>query len=230
MMNKSTSNTRDWKGRVLVTSGPTRAYIDRIRYIANTSSGVLGARIVESLISRNIAVTHIRGTGSEKPNINNAPFFESVESETIDDVISSIKTAASHGDIEAVVHAMAVLDYVPEKRYEAKKSSGDDYWDIRLVRTPKVISILREVMPEAYIVGFKLEVGVSEEELVRRAGVPLNKYGLDIVVANDLDTVSETHHEAVFVGPGCKIIGRADTKEKIARIITEYVVNSMKTV
>ena len=215
--------TTDNIHRVLVTSGPTRAYIDRIRYITNTSSGALGARIVEALISRGFPVTHIYGAGSEQPDVQNSSLIESLEVITVDDLSIAVKEVCARGDISAVVHAMAVLDYAPESSLETKKKSGGDFWDIRLVRTPKIISVLREIVPGAFTVGFKLEAGISDKELICRADVLLKKYGLDAVVANDLDRVNEIRHDAVIIGPGKKIIARCETKEEIAGIVTEMI-------
>ncbi len=212
---------------VLVTSGPTRAYFDRIRYIANTSSGMLGARIVDKLVMRGIRVIHLFGEGSEQPRVYNSPLLESVPVVTVDDVMAGVKNIAGRSDISAVVHAMAVLDYVPESRLETKKASGDDCWNIRLVGTPKVFSVIRELFPDAYTIGFKLEAGISEDELVRQAGKSLLAYGLDIVVANDLDRVSSDRHEALFIGSGNKILARAATKDEIADKITENIIENI---
>ena len=178
---------------MLVTSGPTRAYIDHVRYIANASTGALGARIVEALTARNIPVVHLYGAGSEKPSvgaIHESPqLLESIPVTTVDDLIQAVEAAAQRGDIAAVIHAMAVLDYVPEAMIEGKMPSGEDHWDIRLVRTPKVIGLLRELMPDSCIVGFKLESGISDRELVARAAALMDKYRLDLVVANRLENI-----------------------------------------
>jgi len=214
--------------RVLVTSGPTRAYIDRIRYIANTSSGALGARIVEALTERDVPVIHIYGLGSEKPRVRNGYLLTSREAVTVDDVIASVKEACTGGGVSAVVHAMAVLDYVPENRRETKKKSGDASWDIRLVRTPKVVSIIRELLPKAYMVGFKLETGAGEEELIRRAGALVHEYGLNLVVANDLDRISGERHEAVLIGPGNELLARCESKEEIAERICGYILEFVR--
>jgi len=206
--------------RVLVTSGPTRAYFDRIRYIANTSTGALGARIVEAVASAGFPVTHLYGIDSERPNVDRPGSIESIEAVTVDDVISTVRTVCGRGDVGAVVHAMAVLDYVPERRLDEKKKSGDVFWDIRLVRSPKVIEILRDLLPEAFIVGFKLEAGCDDDVLVDRATSLLERHGLGAVVANTLERVSPGRHEALIVGPDRRILCRPETKESIAEAIT----------
>jgi len=209
--------------RVLVTSGPTRAYVDRIRYFSNTSTGVLGSEIVKALIDRNISVVHIYSQGSEPPKDYNRQLLESHKIVTIEDLIDAVKKVTAHGDITAVVHAMAVLDYIPDSKLITKNKSGEDSWNIRLVRTPKVIEIMRKIMPDAYFVGFKLEAGVTEEELVESAGVLLHKYFLDIVIANDLDRVREKRHEALFVGRENQILNRLNTKKEIAEKLAELI-------
>ncbi|MDP2983364.1 MAG: phosphopantothenoylcysteine decarboxylase [Candidatus Latescibacter sp.] len=214
-------------GKVLVTSGPTRAWLDRVRYIANTSTGALGARVAEALVSRGIRVKLIRGLGGESPSVSVSSLLEEVEVVTIDDLIEQIRITAASGNIRAVVHAMAVLDYVPECKMGGKQPSSTEFWDVRLVRAPKVIALIRELLPDACTVGFKLEAGVSEEELAARAGDSLRRYNLDMVVANDLDRVAPDAHEAIFVAPGGTIIDRASSKKEIAAKIAEFIVSRM---
>ena len=209
--------------KILVTSGPTRAYVDRIRYFANTSTGILGSKIVEALLNRGIPVVHLYGLGSETPECKSRELLESIEVITVNDVIDALKKVVSSGTISAVVHAMAVLDYVPESKLPGKKKSRENFWDIRLVRTPKIIMILRELLPDAYVVGFKLETGVTEEELVKRAGVLVQKYLLDMVVANDLDRVTRTQHNALFINRENKILARLTTKDEIAEKLADII-------
>ena len=215
-------------GHVLVTSGPTRAYLDRIRYIANTSSGSLGSSIVESLINRDVPVIHLHGQGSETPDINNNRLLESIPVTTVNDLIDNVEKIAGSGDISAVIHAMAVLDYVPESLLDTKKKSGDEHWDVRLVKTPKVIEIIRKLMPDAYCVGFKLEAGVTEEQLIEKAGNLLQSFDIDLVIANDIDRVSETEHEAIFIGKGNRVIKHLHTKIEIAENVAELIVERIK--
>jgi phosphopantothenate---cysteine ligase (CTP) len=212
-------------GKVLVTSGPTRVWLDRVRYIANASTGALGARIVEALISRDIPVKLIRGLGGESPGVNERSLLEEVEVASVGELIEQIQKLQGCDDIRAVVHSMAVLDYVPEYTMDEKRSSSSEFWDIRLVRMIKVTSLIRKFLPDACIVGFKLEAGVSEKELISRAGDSLDRYNLDLVVANDLDSVGPDSHEAIFVTPGGKILHRAASKQEIAAKISDFIVS-----
>lgn len=213
--------------RVLVTSGPTRALIDSIRYIANTSSGSLGSRIVETFLDRGIPVIHIYGSGSETPAVSEDRLYESIRVTTVDDLVDVIITIAAQGGIAAVVHAMAVLDYVPESKLQGKKPSGEEYWDIRLVRTPKVIELIRELIPDAFTVGFKLESGISDEELVNRAVSLLERCKLGLVIANRLEHIDDKHHDAFFVGEGRRVIATALSKKDIAVKLADYIMENM---
>lgn len=200
---------------VLVTSGPTRAYFDRIRYIANTSTGALGALVVEELSRRNIPVVHLYGTGSRQPHSMSSGAVTSREIVTVDDLISAVDDVAETRNIAAVVHAMAVLDYTPEETKAEKIPSGRDYWNVRMKKTPKVAARIRAKIPGAWMAGFKLESGIAEEELIRRATTMMKRYDLDLTVANILENVSEESHDAVFIGRD-GILGRAATKREIA--------------
>ena len=209
---------------MLVTSGPTRAWLDRVRYIANSSTGALGARIVEALIARDVPVRHIRGFGGESPAVNNTSLLEEIEIPAIGDLIEQIQRLQGCDDIRGVVHAMAVLDYVPESAMDRKRPSSSEFWDIRLIRMIKVTSLIRKFLPDACMIGFKLEAGVSEEELISRAEESLEQHNLDLVVANDLDYVGPGSHTAIFVAPGGKILHRASSKEEIAAKIAEFLI------
>ncbi|MHB9029136.1 MAG: phosphopantothenoylcysteine decarboxylase domain-containing protein [Candidatus Latescibacterota bacterium] len=213
-------------GCVLVTSGPTRAWLDRVRYIANTSTGALGARIVEALVEKGIPVKHLYGLGSELPRVSDPSLLEPVQIITIEDLIAEIKKTAAQNRLEAVVHAMAVLDYIPETRCDAKRASDTDSWEVRLVRTPKITALIRELLPDAHTVGFKLETGISEAELIRRAFASLQKHRLDLVVANDLDRVGTEAHEALFIGPDGAVLDRAATKREIAEKLAEFILQA----
>jgi phosphopantothenoylcysteine synthetase/decarboxylase len=213
------------EARVIVTSGPTRAYFDRVRYIANVSSGALGARIVEALVKRSIPVVHIYGTGSELPEVCDTSLLEPVEVTTVDDVVGALMKTASSKTVRAVIHAMAVLDYVPETRVDGKKKSGDDEWIVRLVRTPKIISTLRGLMPDAFLVGFKLESGAGEEDLVTMASTLLFDNALDLVVANDIEKINAASHPALFIDRSAAVFDQASSKEEIAEKLAKIVIS-----
>lgn len=216
-------------GRVLVTSGPTHAWIDRIRYIANTSSGALGARIVDTLLEHGVPVTHLYGPCSEMPRLAGHELLQPLSVATVDDLVEAVGVVASHGDVRAIVHAMAVLDYVPEERFAGKIPSGAEHLDLKLVRTPKVAAIMRELMPDAVMIGFKLEAEIADNELIERAAGIMERYHLDMVVANDLDRVGPDLHEALLVLPDRSVYTRAHTKLEIADAVSAFIIGRLNS-
>jgi phosphopantothenoylcysteine decarboxylase/phosphopantothenate--cysteine ligase len=57
---------------------------------------------------------------------------------------------------------------------------------LKLKRNPKVLEELRKIYKDKIIIGFKAEYNLNEEELINRAKERLNKYNLNMIIANDL--------------------------------------------
>jgi phosphopantothenoylcysteine synthetase/decarboxylase len=106
-----------------------------------------------------------------------------------------------------VLHAMAVLDYVPQKAGSDKTRSGRDRWTLTLVPTPKVIDMIKRWDPDLLLVGFKLEVGAARSELIAGALETARRSGADLMVANDLKEIGEEHHRALLVTSGGQVVG-----------------------
>ncbi len=94
---------------------------------------------------------------------------------------------------------------------ETKISSMEPNLTVKLGLTPKIISHLRGMCPDAYIAGFKLLENVTEGELVDAAMKQLEKCNTDIVFANDLAELRRGHTERLVVTPqgynGIKVDG-----------------------
>ncbi|MGB5933691.1 MAG: phosphopantothenoylcysteine decarboxylase, partial [Anaerolineae bacterium] len=77
--------------RVLVTSGPTRAPIDAVRYITNKSTGRLGALIAEEALREGAEVTYIYGKGSVLPQVAESASLRLVEVETVPELMERVR-------------------------------------------------------------------------------------------------------------------------------------------
>ena len=211
--------------RILLTSGPTRAPIDAVRYIGNRSSGRLGSAIAGAALRAGAHVTMVAGPQSAVPERlppEDAARLRLVRIETVPELIEALRSELSTAPApDAIVHAMAVLDYAPAAAERAKTPSGRPEWTLRLVPTPKVIKLIRQWAPEAFLVAFKLEVGVGEERLRELALASLEKNRADLVVANDLERIGGEAHPALIVGPGGAVLARPGTKEEIAARLCE---------
>jgi phosphopantothenoylcysteine decarboxylase/phosphopantothenate--cysteine ligase len=95
-------------------------------------------------------------------------------------------------DNDITIVCAAISDYSPEK-LPGKIPSGEPELSLALKPTPKVIAAIREADSKTYLVGFKAEADVSQQELLERAINRLESSGLQMIVANDLKDVSAGH-------------------------------------
>jgi len=219
--------------RLLITSGPTRGPLDAVRYITNKSTGRLGVLLATEALSRGADVTFVYGKGSLAPSVDalgsDAPArLRLIEIETVSDLVEVMNTELAAGQFDAVIHSMAVLDYVPEASLEEKTPSGQDEWLVKLVRTPKVIKIIKKLQPSTVLVGFKLEVEKSRQELVEAAFRSLLGNGADLVLANDLRQVEQGRHVGYLVNQAGDIEAAAEGKEEIARLLLDAVAQRLE--
>lgn len=125
---------------------------------------------------------------------------------TIQNIKDSIR---EHVDIDDALSNVRVLN-------GPKISSYEDNLVIVLKPTPKIISLIKGLSPDTYLVGFKLLDKVSKEELIEVAKHLRDKNNCDLVVANDLDDIRNGVHQAYIIDKEDEII-EAEGKEDIAK-------------
>ena len=169
---------KDYKNKkVVVTAGPTRAWLDDIRFITNPSSGRMGIEIALEAVSRGAEVTLLLGPSSlSVPNEN----IKVISIDTVDDIASEISKLKK---IDMFISAAAIGDYKVKKE-SGKIPSLQEELTLKLIPTIKILEMVRKKYPKTAIVGFKAETDISENELVLRAKKSMKKNGLDLVVAN----------------------------------------------
>ena len=210
------------KKNILITAGSTRGYLDAVRYITNTSTGRLGSEIALEAMGRGAVVTYIYGAGSLFPVIRDrndimASQLKLIEIETNNDLINVLQKKLKNRRFDAVIHAMAVADYVPARAKQSKTSSKKEEWLVKLVKTPKIINIIRITWPEAFLVGFKLEVNRTKDEIIKIARRFLTKSKANLIVANDYKYISRNRHIAYMVTGDRKISKPLKGKKAIAK-------------
>ncbi len=213
------------KGRkILITAGPTRAPLDSIRYITNKSTGRLGALLAEEALRHGASVTFVHGRPSAVPIVRGGVHdqLRMVAIETVQDLISIFREELRKG-YDAVLHNMAVLDFEPSEIRPGKTGSDEGAWTLRLVPTPKAIGLVKDVAPQTFLVAFKLEVGMSREDLVASALELLRHNRCDLVVANDQREIEAGEHTGYVVDPSGDVVAVAEGKEAIARTLLRLV-------
>ncbi len=214
--------------KIMITSGPTRGPVDAVRYISNKSSGKLGSKIAVEALKAGYEVTFVYGKGSITPDEKQLSVEESgrltkIKVATVPDVLDAVEKEIKPGKYKAVIHLMAVLDYVPEEYRDEKLRSGKDEWTIKLVKTPKVIHSIRELDPELFLVSFKLEYKKTKDELINTAYSSLQKYSSNLCVVNDLKLIENGRHIAYFVNEKGEETGSAEGKDTIAKAVVQSI-------
>lgn len=161
--------------KILVTAGPTREYIDPVRFISNRSSGRMGFEIARAAVRRGASVTLISGPSAIRPP--NGASFVPVES------ASDMKKAVfkSLPQSEALIMAAAVSDFGPAVRRSTKVEKSA-IGKLRLGITEDILKEAKELKLRCILVGFAAETGKK----VDRARKKLREKKLDMIVLNDV--------------------------------------------
>lgn len=166
----------DIKGmRLLVTAGPTREFIDPVRFISNPSTGKMGFAIARIGKRRGAEVTLVTGPTSLKPPRG----VEMVRVESAFEMRDEVLRRA--GGMDVVVMAAAVGDFYIERR-EGRKIRRGGSLTLTLHPTPDILRELSRLKRRPILVGFAAET----EDLVGRARKKLIEKGVDLIIANDL--------------------------------------------
>ena len=168
---------------VVVTLGATRSAIDDVRYVQNTSSGKTGYRIADDLYRHGMDVTCVSGvTTVSKPEW--LPL--DIKCQEPDSMLDELK-ALTKDEIDVWIHAAAVLDYVIPEPVEGKIASLQGDLNIQLKEGAKHISELKEMCSGSVRIGFKLESGIKQKDLVHRAHAQIQTAGMTATIANRME-------------------------------------------
>jgi len=173
-------NTHSLKDKnVLISTGATFEAIDAMRGITNRSSGKMGVEIAKEAYRRGANVTLLCGQlHTYVPTVFNRIDVESTQ-EMMDVIAKQIEST------DIYVSAAAISDFKIEDYCENKYPSEDDI-TIKFARLPKLLERIKQLNPDTFVVGFKAEAGVSEDELISKAQNRMIKYNTDIMIANDI--------------------------------------------
>jgi phosphopantothenoylcysteine decarboxylase/phosphopantothenate--cysteine ligase len=161
---------------VLVSAGPTREYLDPIRFLSNPSSGRMGYAIAAAARSRGARVVLVSGPTSLSP----CPGVEREEVVTAEEMRKAMLSHLPQADI--VIMAAAVADYRPVHSSPRKLKKGEERLWLELERTTDILKEIGEEKGRRILVGFAAET----EDLVANARRKLEQKNLDLVIANDI--------------------------------------------
>ncbi len=233
--------------KFIVTAGGTSEKIDNVRKITNSSSGRLGMLIANHLLNenKNSIIYYICSKNSLRPVDEK---IKIIEIDDTNDLKNKVENLLLTNKIDCFIHSMAVSDYQTdyvttieqikksinnasnieeafsniETINDNKISSSCNNLVVVLKQTPKIISMIKNLSPSTYLVGFKLLDGVSKDELIMVAKKLRNKNKCDLVVANDLSTIRNGKHLAYIIDKNDRI-EEANGKDEIAMKIVRMV-------
>jgi len=229
---------------ILVTAGNTQTPLDKVRCITNVFSGRTGARIAAKAFDRGHAVTlltshpevidHIPGRRVRRSNgWRVCPYrtFEDLESLMCEEITS--------GRYDAIIHAAAVSDYhvagvfipgagrVDDAGSVKVKSHHAALW-LRLVPAPKLVDKIRASWDfSGVLVKFKLEVGVTDKELLSIAERSRVQSSADLICANTLEGMEKW--ALVGAGSDYRRIARAKLADELIEAIEVTANDSLET-
>ncbi len=173
--------------RVIVTAGPTREYLDDVRFISNASSGQMGYALAIAAQAADWDVTLISG-----PCALQAPSGVTIKrvisaAEMLEAVLEEWEGA------DGIIGAAAVADYRPKYRHPGKIRRGADPLLVELVPNPDILAEcgLRK-RDGQWIVGFALEPNLRELESARRK---MEKKNCDAICINPATVLDEAWTE-----------------------------------
>jgi len=164
--------------KVLITAGPTREYLDPIRFISNRSSGKMGYALAEEAYKRGAKVTVISGP----VNINTYADIEIINVQTAFQMYHKVKDIYMQYDI--LIFSAAVADYRPKSVSENKiKKENRDELAIELVKNPDILKFVGDnKKPGQIIVGFS----ARNRECYREFSRKIKTKNADLIVANNV--------------------------------------------
>ncbi|MEM8834655.1 MAG: phosphopantothenoylcysteine decarboxylase [Planctomycetota bacterium] len=183
---------------ILITAGPTHEPIDAVRYLANRSSGRLGTALADRSAERGWRTTLLLGPTDRVPEHSQVNL---VRFQTTADLERALGEHFEGCDV--LVMAAAVADYRP------KSDQNQDPSKTKLRREPGEMVLRLESTPDLLtgcaarrqsnqlLVGFALE---PIERLESSARSKLERKGLDLIVANALETMDAPDVDARLYG------------------------------
>ena len=215
--------------RVVVTAGPTREYLDPVRFISNPSSGRQGFALAQAALDRGADVTLITGPVALPTPAGAERIVVTTAQEMHDAVLRAV------GRADTLLMVAAVSDYRPTEVAPQKTKKGGADLTLRLVRTPDILAAVARQRTETgfprVVVGFAAE----SENLVENARAKLSTKHLHLIVANDVTGTDagfgvETNRVVLIGRDGSVEQLPLMSKAAVAEAVLERVVGLLATV
>lgn len=215
--------SRDMEGRrVLVTAGPTREYLDPVRFISNPSSGKTGFAVAVEAARRGAQVTLVTGPVA----LADPAGVDVVRVQSALEMYDACAQAHSQADVAVFTAAVGdwrAAAYSDQKIKSGKEDGGARMTSIELVPNPDIAAELGRMKKPGQV---HVVYAAETQDVLGNARGKLERKNADLCVANDVsgDTgFGSADNEVIFVDAcGCQELGRLP-KRRIARLLLDRV-------
>ena len=178
---------------ILITAGPTREYLDDVRFLGNGSSGRMGSALTAAALTKGHTVTLVLGPVAIEPP----------PGATVVPVVSALEMQAAadraFDGADVAIAAAAVADWRPAQRLAGKPPRRGDRMTLELVQNPDIVAGLAARKGRRVVVGFALEsTAAGMASAIERGRAKLQRKQLDCVVVNLHDTIDRDSGEFVL--------------------------------
>ena len=196
--------------RILITSGPTRQYLDPVRYLTNASSGRMGAALATAAIDAGHDVVIVSGA-VEVEYPEKADLIWVVSTEEMLEACLKIFPACN-----GLIAAAAPCDYRPITVARHKIRKTGDSLELKLVETPDIVASLSTAKVAQWMVAFALET----EDQRMRAMQKLERKNCDLIVVNGPQAVNSAETRVEILDPSGEVIATFEgSKMQVGRQI-----------
>ncbi len=196
--------------RILITSGPTRQYLDPVRYLTNASSGRMGAALADSALTLGHEVVVVTGP-VDVPYPAGAEVIQVVSTE---EMLGRARSAFEHCD--GLIGAAAPCDYRPLQVETQKIAKTGDPITLHLIETQDVVATLGGEKGDRWVVGFALET----EDHRLRALAKLERKCCDLMVSNGVEAMHALENRVEILNPAGEVLNTiSGPKTRVAQEI-----------
>jgi phosphopantothenoylcysteine decarboxylase / phosphopantothenate---cysteine ligase len=198
----------------MITAGPTREYLDDVRYLSNASSGRMGYALATAALKKGHEVILVSGPVDMKPP--QGCEFHSVET------TSQMKEVCHDcfSRCDGVIAAAAVCDYKPVNRVEGKLAKTGNPISIDMIETDDVLAELGQTKNDHWIVGFALEAENARENALQK----LRSKNCDWIILNNPSAIgSETNDVEILDSTGKVKVSFSGNKSDISTEILSWI-------
>ncbi len=164
--------------KALVTTGPTREYLDPVRYISNESSGKQGYEVAIALKKLGIKTKLIAGPS----NLISSKDLKIKKIISGKQMMNEVKKSLP---VDIAVCAAAVSDFKPINKSKNKiKKNSLNFNNIKLEKNPDILDYLsksNKARPKI-VVGFAAET----EDVIKNSKIKIKEKYCDLIIANDV--------------------------------------------